>query len=101
MSEFEFIDWVRRRVADRPPVRLGIGDDAAVLDPSSRPLLVTTDMLMEGTDFTFPETTPELAGRKSLAVNLSDIAAMGGVPTAAFVSVALPRQRGQAFAEAF
>lgn len=101
MAEFAFIDWIRRRVTDRTPVLLGIGDDAAVLKPSDRPLLVTTDMLMEGTDFTFPETTPELAGRKSLAVNLSDIAAMAGMPTAAFVSVALPKQRGTAFAEAF
>jgi thiamine-monophosphate kinase len=101
MSEFELIDWIRRRVRDRPPVRLGIGDDAAILDPSDRPLLVSTDLLMEGIDFTFPETTPELAGRKSLAVNLSDIAAMAGVPTAAFVSVALPKQRGASFAEAF
>jgi thiamine-monophosphate kinase len=91
MSEFDFIERIRRRVTDRPPVLLGIGDDAALLAPSNKPLLVTTDLLMEGTDFTFPETTPELAGRKSLAVNLSDIAAMAGVPTAAFVSVALPR----------
>lgn len=101
MPEFEFIDWIRRRVRDRPPVLLGIGDDAAILEPSVRPLLVTTDLLMEGTDFTFPETTPELAGRKSLAVNLSDIAAMAGAPTAAFVSVALPKRRGAQFAEAF
>lgn len=101
MSEFGFIDWIRRRVRDRPPVLLGIGDDAAVLAPSGKPLLVTTDMLMEGTDFTFPEATPELAGRKSLAVNLSDIAAMGGVPTAAFVSVSLSKSRGEAFAERF
>ena len=101
MPEFPFIDWIRQRVVDRPPVWLGIGDDAAILAPSDKPLLVTTDMLMEGTDFTFPETTPSLAGRKSLAVNLSDIAAMGGIPTAAFVSVALPRARGLAFAEAF
>ncbi len=101
MSEFGFIEKLRQRVVDRPPVRLGIGDDAAILAPSDKPLLVTTDLLMEGTDFTFPETTPELAGRKTLAVNLSDIAAMGGVPTAAFVSVALPRSHGEAFAEAF
>jgi thiamine-monophosphate kinase len=101
MSEFGFIEKLRRRVVDRPPVRLGIGDDAAVLAPSDKPLLVTTDLLMEGTDFKFPETSPELAGRKTLAVNLSDIAAMAGIPTAAFVSVALPRSRGETFAEAF
>jgi thiamine-monophosphate kinase len=101
MSEFELIDWIRRRVVDRPPLLLGIGDDAAVLAPSDKPLLVTTDLVMEGTDFTFPQTTPQLAGRKSLAVNLSDIAAMAGIPTAAFVSVALPQARGESFAEAF
>ncbi|MFO0917567.1 MAG: thiamine-phosphate kinase [Planctomycetaceae bacterium] len=101
MSEFSFIESIRRRVTDRLPVLVGIGDDAAVLAESDRPLLVTTDMLMEGTDFKFPETSPQLAGRKSLAVNLSDIAAMAGEPTAAFVSVALPKQRGEAFALAF
>lgn len=101
MSEFQFIEAIRRRVTDRPPVQVGIGDDAAVLLETGRPLLVTTDMLMEGTDFRFPETTPQLAGRKSLAVNLSDIAAMAGVPTAAFVSVAFPKARGEAFAQAF
>lgn len=98
-SEFALIDWIRSRVRDRDPVKLGIGDDAAILrSHSDRDWLVATDMLMEGTDFTFPPATAELAGRKSLAVNLSDIAAMGGRPTAAFVSVALPIERGVEFA---
>lgn len=97
--EFALIDWIRRRVIDRDPVKLGIGDDAAVLrSNSSLDWLVATDMLMEAVDFTFPPATPELAGRKALAVNLSDIAAMGGRPTAAFVSVALPIERGANFA---
>lgn len=98
-SEFALIDWIRSRVSDRDPVRLGIGDDAAVLrSTSGRDWLVATDMLMEGTDFTFPPATAALAGRKALAVNLSDIAAMGGKATAAFVSVALPIERGAEFA---
>lgn len=101
MAEFDFIERIRRRVTDRFPVLHGIGDDAAVLSETGHPWLVTTDMLMEGTDFTFPETSPELAGRKSLAVNLSDIAAMAGIPTVAFVSIALPQHRGAAFADAF
>ena len=46
MSEFSFIESIRRRVTDRLPVLVGIGDDAAVLAASDRPLLVTTDMLM-------------------------------------------------------
>jgi thiamine-monophosphate kinase len=98
-GEFEQIDWVRRRVGSHPRVPLGIGDDAALVRLSSDPgTLVTVDMLMEGTDFTFPPATPRLAGRKALAVNLSDIAAMAGRPVACVVSVALPRGRGIEFA---
>jgi thiamine-monophosphate kinase len=97
--EFALIDWIRSRVTDRGVVSLGIGDDAAVLRPTGdREVLVATDMLMEGVHFTFPPATPRLAGRKALAVNLSDIAAMAGRPTAAFVSVALPVDRGAEFA---
>ena len=85
--EFELIDWIRARVDDRAPVMLGIGDDAACLRQDvDRDMLVAIDMLMEGTHFTFPEATSRLAGRKALAVNLSDIAAMAGRPTAAFIS---------------
>lgn len=97
--EFELIDWIRSQVRDREPVLLGIGDDAACLRPApNREQLVAIDMLMEGVHFTFPDAPPELAGRKALAVNLSDIAAMGGEPTAVFVSVALPNSRGPEFA---
>ena len=98
--EFQLIDWIRSRVVDRPPVSLGIGDDAACLNPTGdRSTLVAIDMLMEGTHFTFPPATARLAGRKALAVNLSDIAAMAGRPTVAFVSVALPKDRGMSFAQ--
>lgn len=98
--EFELIDWIRDRVRDRAPITLGIGDDAASLKPAvDRDTLVAIDMLMEGVHFTFPPATPQLAGRKSLAVNLSDLAAMAGKPTAAFVSVALPNSRGMQFAQ--
>lgn len=97
--EFALIDWIRDRVVDRNSVKLGIGDDAAILrSQHNRDWLVATDMLMEGTDFTFPPATVAQVGRKALAVNLSDIAAMGGRPTAAFVSVALPIDRGVDFA---
>ena len=98
--EFQLIDWIRGQVRDREPVTLGIGDDAACLrPPTDRDTLVAIDMLMEGVHFTFPPATPQLAGRKALAVNLSDIAAMAGRPTAAFVSVALPNDRGMDFAK--
>ena len=97
--EFQLIDWIRSRVRDRDPVVVGIGDDAAVLQATaSGKMLVATDMLLEGVHFTFPPASPQQAGRKALAVNLSDIAAMGGRATAAFVSVALPVDRGMEFA---
>ena len=100
-GEFDLIDWIQQRSASTGGRLLtGIGDDAAVIDASgSGKLLVTTDLLIEGVHFTFPPATPELAGRKSLAVSLSDIAAMAGTPTEAFVSVSLPRDRGPQFAE--
>ncbi|MEQ1915689.1 MAG: thiamine-phosphate kinase, partial [Gallionella sp.] len=68
-----------------------IGDDCAVLPMNeSHDLLVTADMLVEDVDFRLKWTTPEFLGHKSLAVSLSDVAAMGGTPTWAMVSIGLP-----------
>ncbi len=98
-AEFDFIADIRRRAAIKPPVIVGIGDDAAVIQSTcAAGEVITTDMLMEGTDFLYPQTSAWEMGRKALAVNLSDIAAMGAKPTAAFVSVAFPQSRGEAFA---
>jgi thiamine-monophosphate kinase len=98
-SEFAFIDWIRARTASHPAVKLGIGDDAALLRiPPPGECLVTVDMLMEGVDF-LPDADPGAVGRKALAVSLSDIAAMAGRPLAAVISVALPKRRGRGFAE--
>jgi thiamine-monophosphate kinase len=92
VSEFAYIDWLRRRTPPDPRVSLGPGDDCAVLAASpGLPWLVTTDMLLDGTHFVLAEGGPVRVGRKAMAVNLSDIAAMGGRPVAAVVSVALPR----------
>lgn len=95
--EFELIDWIRRKsgASRNPRLKLGIGDDAAVIRfPEPADCLITVDMLMEGTDFLLSEASPQRIGHKSLAVNLSDIAAMAGRPVAAVVSVALPRTGG-------
>ncbi len=98
-GEFSFIHWLRERTPDTPRVLVGPGDDAAVLAPTGRPQLVTVDMVMEGTDFHLAEVGARAAGRKAMAVNLSDMAAMAGVPTAAVVSVALPQNNGRALGE--
>ena len=84
-SEFGLINWIRQRErvrANRSSLtKLAIGDDCAVLDVGSRfDLLVTTDMLMDGRHFRLEEDGPQQVGYKALGVNLSDIAAMAGVP---------------------
>ena len=73
-----------------PSVLRGIGDDAAVVKIGNKKLLLTTDALLESVHFDWQSADPYLLGRKSLAVNLSDIAAMGGVPRWALVSIAVP-----------
>ncbi len=93
--ESQFIAWLRERLSRHPQLMLGPGDDAAVLRLGERSnCVVTTDMLMDGVDFVLESTDPRRIGHKSLAVNLSDLAAMAARPLAAVVSVALPRQGG-------
>jgi thiamine-monophosphate kinase len=99
-GEFDYIDWVRRHTPADPRVLIGPGDDAAAMRLSSHvPSLITTDMLLEGSCFLLAEAGPRLVGRKAMAVNLSDIAAMAGRPIAAVVSVGLPRTSGRALGE--
>ena len=93
-SEFDYIAryFTRQPAYTRGDagVALGVGDDAALLLPSpSRALAVTTDMLVAGTHF-FPDTNPRDLGWKALAVNLSDLAAMGAQPRWALLALALP-----------
>jgi thiamine-monophosphate kinase len=94
-GEFDYIAWLRARTPAAPGVLVGPGDDCAVLVPPARPLLVTTDMLMDGTDFVLSACGARAAGRKAMAANLSDLAAMAGTPRFAVVSVALPREPKQ------
>ena len=107
-GEFAFIDWLRQRTPSGQRVLLGPGDDTAILRWQNGPnCLVTTDMLLEGSCFRLAETHPGCSGagtarqigRKAMAVNLSDIAAMAGIPVAAVVSVGLPRRGGRSLAE--
>ena len=94
--ETDFVERVLALIRDDPRLEVGPGDDAAVLRPPAlRRTVVTVDMLMEGVDFRLAADCPPTAvGHKALAVSLSDIAAMGARPEAAFVAVALPRHGG-------
>ena len=91
-TERQFIRDLQLQFPNREPVLIGIGDDGAVLSVSSdKQQVVVTDLLLDGVHFDLKQTSPFLAGRKAVAVNLSDLAAMGCRPTAAFVSIAIPR----------
>lgn len=93
LGEFPLIARLAKRAGgDGARVIRGIGDDCAVLDAGAagRVLLLTTDLLTEGVHFDRRTAAPRLLGRKALAANLSDIAAMGGAPTFFTVSLAAP-----------
>jgi thiamine-monophosphate kinase len=98
--ELEFIRRLRERLPTRQAdLLVGPGDDAAVLAwRQAADCVVTTDMLTDGVDFRLAEAEPRQIGRKALAVNLSDLAAMAAVPVAVVVSLALPRTAGLEFA---
>lgn len=89
-GEFALIDLIKQRVKSRSDVVLGIGDDAALLVvPNDQCLVVSTDTLNNGVHFP-QDTAPEDIGYKSLAVNLSDLAAMGATPAWASLAISLP-----------
>jgi thiamine-monophosphate kinase len=95
MGELELIERIRSRWAGpasrRGAVTLGIGDDCAILrPPKGSEMLVTTDFTLEGRHFRRDLHPPESVGHRALARGLSDLAAMGARPTAAFLSLALP-----------
>lgn len=103
MSEFGFIDTIRNMFASMPSNGFeGIGDDCAVFSfGNGEALVFTTDLLAEDIHFLRRATSPFLLGRKSLAVNLSDVAAMGARPVASMLSLALPRELTGEWADEF
>ncbi len=92
IGEFGFIESIKKEcIASLKDVIKGIGDDCAVFGPySGRVLLFTTDMLIEDIHFLMDKITPYQLGWKAIAVNLSDIAAMGGRPLFILLSLGIP-----------
>jgi thiamine-monophosphate kinase len=90
--EQSFLAYLRGRCRGLPQVAVGIGDDAAIWDfPAGQQLVACTDQIIDGVDFRSAEHSLADVGYKALAINLSDIAAMGAEPTAALVTLALPK----------
>ena len=90
--EAEFHRWLRGMCRLHARAPLGLSDDAAIFSLAGcADLVVTTDLVSDGVDFRLEQDDPRRVGRKALAVNLSDLAAMAARPLAAVVAVALPR----------
>ena len=91
LGEFKLIEHIRQRAPVGGDVHRGIGDDAAVVTvPEGHHLLTSMDMLIEGVHFRRDWTSPEDLGHKAVAVNLSDLAAMGGIPRYLYLGLACP-----------
>jgi thiamine-monophosphate kinase len=125
-SEAEFISWLKRRTTPRAPglrparrltdqgtgdewgfspqagLHLGIGDDAALLGVApGQELILTTDLSIEGVHFTPNLHPPQAVGHRALARSLSDIAAMGGIPRYALISLAVSKHTSRTWMEGF
>jgi thiamine-monophosphate kinase len=92
LGEFGLIESIRRMSGAGKGVRIGIGDDCAWVSHPAGSSLVTADLLIESIHFDLRWTSFEALGHKSLAVNLSDIAAMGGLPAYAVLSLGIPQK---------
>ena len=101
LGEFGLIERIRQKTPAGRGVRIGIGDDAAWIINQKDSSLVTADLLIQGIHFDLRWTSLFDLGHKALAVNLSDIAAMGGVPSYVILSLGLPADLDSAQIDAF
>lgn len=92
LGEFGLIRELTARLTTTPAVRIGPGDDAAVVAAPDRRVVATTDILLEGRHFRRDWSTAYDVGRKGAAQNLADIAAMGAVPTALLLGLVVPAE---------
>jgi len=102
IGEFGLIHRIRKGITSSDPALVqGIGDDVAVIEMGKKALLITTDILIEDIHFDLSWTDPHQLGRKALAVNLSDIASMGGTPKYFLISIGLPKNLPLSFVSSF
>ena len=99
VGEFGLIGRVTAGRRQPPTTLIGPGDDAALVAAGDGRVVASTDVLVEGVHFRLDWSTPEHVGRKAIAVNMADIAAMGAVPTALLVGLACPRTTRSEVAE--
>lgn len=102
MKEFDLIAKIKKQIPRRFQGKLGIGDDTEIFfESGGQSFIVTSDALVENVDFRKTTATPEQVGRKALAVNLSDLAAMGANPVGFTVTIGLPRGYGEKWVRRF
>jgi thiamine-monophosphate kinase len=102
IGELALLEYIRNRFVSRSKdIVTGIGDDAAVLQPEGKHLLVTTDMMVENVHFDLHITAPYQLGFKIVSVNVSDIYAMGGTPTYLLLNMAMRKNTDMAFIDSF
>ncbi|MDX5348153.1 MAG: AIR synthase related protein, partial [Hymenobacteraceae bacterium] len=90
LGEFGLIDKIKQHFTlNQESSKVGIGDDAAVLEPSEKQIVVSSDMLVEGVHFDLTFCPLKHLGYKAVAVNVSDIAAMNARPTQVLVNIAV------------
>ena len=100
VGEFGLIEAIRRHLPPPPPGEIWSGDDAAVLSSSNERLVLMTDAIVQGIDFDPAYSPPETIGAKAVAINASDIAAMGGRPRYLVATLIVPGDTSLGFVEA-
>ncbi len=102
MTELELIRWIESQAQQRPDgMRLSIGDDCAVFDSGGQSIAATVDVLVENVHFRRSWISPQWLGRKSLVVNLSDLAAVGARPYACLLGLMVPPGLAGSYVECF
>jgi len=101
LSEFQLIDTIRNFQPNFSDDIEGIGDDAAIIPVGQQSFVITTDSLVENIHFKMEWASPFQIGRKSAAVNLSDVAAMGAQPFGLFLSISVPKTVDYCWIEQF